>query len=278
MDGVNHQQEAPAGAGQAAGPRRYSDLQGIARALAILETLAEQPLRAKELADALDLKWTTAYRALTHLRETGYVRKDEATGLYAVGSRLYSLGTSYVAHHPMVPVARPILRAAADEAHATAQLVERDRHRSIVLAVAEPASETIPRATAGHHFPLHCGSKGHLLLACADEATIDEYLARPLEQLTRHTVVDPTALRALLDEIRAQGYAVTRRDVQLSTGSLAAPVHDGSGAVVACVCLITSASQLDEREETLLEVVLDAARSISTALGWRPALGARVDP
>ena len=271
MEGVNR--PASVRSQERTGTRRYSDLQGIGRALAILEALAERPMRAKEVADALGLKWTTAYRALAHLREGGYLRRDDTTGLYSVGTRLYAIGASYLANLAIVQLGRPYLRAAADEAAATAQLVERDRDRAVVLAVAEPPSETIPKSTAGFHFPLHAGSKGRVLLAFSDEETIRWYLGRPLEQLTRHTITDPVELRLILARIREQGYAATLRDVQLSTGSVAAPVHDASGAVVACVCLIASAADVEEREARLADVALATARSLSVALGWRPVRG-----
>jgi DNA-binding IclR family transcriptional regulator len=252
--------------------RPYAELQGLGRALAVLEVLAEQPLRAKELADRLGLKWTTAYRTLAFLADTGYVRRDDATGMYTIGVRLYSIGSSYAAHLPLAQAARPTLRAAADETRATAQLVERDGFRSVVVAVAEPASETIPKASMGFHFPLHCGSKGQVLLAYAGDDVVAEYLGRPLQRLTQHTIVDPVELRAKLAAVREQGYAVTRRDVQLSTGSVAAPVHDAAGNVVAATCLIASATDVDANESRLVEAVLDAARSLSTFLGWRPTV------
>ena len=47
--------------------RSYAALQGVGRALDVLETVADRPMRANEIASELGLKWTTAYRTLTHL-------------------------------------------------------------------------------------------------------------------------------------------------------------------------------------------------------------------
>jgi DNA-binding IclR family transcriptional regulator len=113
------------------------------------------------------------------------------------------------------------------------------------------------------------------LLAYESPDFIDEYLDRPLEALTPHTVTDPVLLRELLAEVREQGYAVTRRDVQLHTGSVAAPVYDARGSVVAALSLIANCADLEDREARLVDAVLQAARSVSLLMGWRPPVAAR---
>ena len=255
-----------------AGPRReYAHLQGLDRAMAIVEELADRPMRAKEVAEALAIKWTTAYRTLAYLCDNGFLYRDESTGIYYIGSRLYSIGSSYVAGLPIIQAARPYLKAAVDETGTAGQLVQRDRFRSVALLALEAPSESIPKTAIGFHFPLHCGSKGQVLLAFEDSSFVEEYLSRPLEALTPHTITDRDELRARLAEIREQGYAVTRRDVQLHTGSVAAPVHDARGGI-ASISLIANFADLDEQEARLIDSVLRAARSVSLLLGWRPAL------
>ena len=240
--------------------RQYADLQGLGRAMAILEELADRPMRAKELVEALGIKWTTAYRTLAFLCDNGFLHRDEATGIYYIGSRLYSIGSSYLASLPIIQAARPYLKAAVDGTGTAGQLVQRDRYRSVALLALEAPTENIAKTAIGFHFPLHCGSKGHVLLAFEDPTFVGEYLLRPLEALTSHTIVDPELLRERLAEVRKRGYAVTRRDVQLHTGSVAAPVQDSSDRVVASLSLITNCADLDEREAKLVDAVLQAAR------------------
>ena len=82
---------------------------------------------------------------------------------------------------------------------------------------------------------MHCGSKGQVLLAHADPAFIESYLAGELERLTPETITEPDVLRERLEVIRQQGFAKTEGDVQVFTGSLAAPVFDRHRKVVAAV-------------------------------------------
>lgn len=248
--------------------------------MAVLEEIAERPMRAKEVAEALGIKWTTAYRTIAYLHDNGFLEKrDDASGLYHIGSRLYYIGSSYVNHLPVLQSSEPYLRAAAEDTGATVQLVERYRRRSVVLSVVEPTSSAhIPKTTIGWHFPLHCGAKGQVLLAYAEPAFVQEYLRAPLQALTPHTITDPGELGERLDQIRENGCATTWRDVQLSTGAVAFPVADAGAQVVASVTLIVGHSELKKRETKLIDVASRTAESISMSLGWRPDTGVHVAP
>jgi DNA-binding IclR family transcriptional regulator len=244
----------------------YADLRGVGRAFALLEQIADRPMRASDLARALDMKWTTAHRTLTYLASMGYVERDDGTGRYHVGVRAYAFGSSYVPSLRLAEIARPYLHAASVVGHATAQLVKRDHRQSVVVGVCDPGPDHVPETTVGCNFPLHCGSKGHVLLAFATPEFVDAYLERRLEQLTPYTVTDPNLLRQRLDDIRVRGYALTDRDVRVFSSSVAAPVEDRAGNVVASVTLVVPPADLRERGRRLSEVVVGTARSISQTL------------
>lgn len=262
----------------ASSPRVYADLRGVGRAFALLEQIGDRPMRASDLARALDMKWTTAHRTLTYLASMGYIERDETTGHYFIGVRAYALGSSYVSSLRLSETARPILHAASIMGRATAQLVKRDHRQSVVLSVCDPGRDHVPETTIGCNFPLHCGSKGHVLLAFATPDFIDAYLERRLEQLTPYTVIDPVALRNRLEDVRGRGYALTDRDVRVFSSSVAAPVRDRAGNVVASVTLVVPPEELRERRHHLTEVVVKAARSISQSVAAnRQHAGAPVD-
>lgn len=253
---------APARPGAPAGPA----LQGVGRAFSVLELVADRPLRASEVARGLGLSWATAHRLLAYLTEMGYLDRDPATRRYSVGVRSYSLGSSYLARLPLPHISHPYLEAAATVSGATAQLVKRDHRRSVVLSVVEGRRNHVPETTIGCNFPLHCGSKGHVLLAHAPAAFVDDYLSRPLESLTQWTLVDADILRARFEEIRARGYAVTDRDVRVFSSSVAAPVVDAGGDVVASITLVVRPAELRSRRRQLVDVVRRTAEGVSGLL------------
>ena len=246
-------------------------LKGVNRALLVLEHIASHPGRATDIAEAMGLSWATLHRTLRQLEQGGFLQRDTETGRYSIGRRMWFIGSTYLANHQVLELARQYLQDASRVRGVTVQLVEQSDRQTVVL-YSSHSDDEITKATYGYHFPLHAGSKGQVLLAFSDDAFIDDYLADDLERLTPYTETDPKALRERLATIRAQRYAVTVADVQVFSASVAAPVFDRRNEVVACVCFVTRKSTLrsEERRDRLLEKLLETAQSISLALGWRP--------
>ena len=253
------------------GEEKPAALKGVRRALHVLEYIATHPGRATDIAEALGLSWATLHRTLQQLEEGGFLQRESGSNRYSIGPRMYFIGSTYIASHRVVELAKPYLDAAAGIAAITVQLVERSGYQSVVL-YSTHSDEEITKATYGYHFPLHAGSKGQVLLAYADEAFVDDYLSGELEQLTPSTVNKPKELKAILKRIRAEGYAVTVADIQHFTGSMAAPIFDADNTLVAVVCYVGRKSLMenDSKRERLLESLLKTAHSVSISLGWRP--------
>jgi DNA-binding IclR family transcriptional regulator len=236
----------------------------------ILEVVADRPMRASDIAGRLGLKWTTAHRSLTYLLDNGYLRRDEASGIYRIGPRLHYLGQSYLRNHPLLDAASTALRALAHQTGASAQLNERVGFEATVLMAADPTLEIVPKTSAEYHFPLHTGAKGQVLLAFSEPEVFLDMTSRPLPALTHRTIVDPAELARVLASIREHGYRVTREDVQRGTGSVAAPIFDGSGELAGAACVIVRAGELtEERTEELVAAVTGLTRQASVRLGWR---------
>jgi len=251
--------------------RSYAALQGVGRAMEILESVAAEPMRASDIVQRLELKWTTAYRSLTYLLENRYLRRDEQSGIYSIGPRLYSLGQAYLLGHPLLDAGTLALRNLAHETGGTAQLNERDGFESAVLMAVDERLELIPKTTSEYHFPLHAGSKGQVLLAYSEPGVFLDMTTRALTRLTDQTITDPGALYDRLAEIRDAGHAVTSEDVQRGTASVAAPVLDHSGALVGAICVIKRSSELNAKATPgIVAAVTLAARDISGRLGHRP--------
>ncbi|MEU0686944.1 IclR family transcriptional regulator [Streptomyces uncialis] len=246
-------------------------LQSMDRGMRILELLAERPMRAKELADALGSKWATTHRTLTYLRGSGYVRRDEDSGLHFVGRRMFSIGAAYLDNHALLNNALPAMRALSDERGGFVQIAERDGMFSTAIASVEPrtpADSIMASSMPGRRYPLHTGARSQVLLAHADPELVEEYLASPMEPLTEYSITDPEELRERLDETRRNGYAVTVRDVTMWSVSVAAPVRDRQGDVVASAALINYYED-GGQSAAAPRAIVELARSLSHALGWR---------
>lgn len=256
---------------QRTGNRRYAALQGVGRAMAILETLARRPMRAKDLAQTLQLKWTTAHRTLTYLEEQGYLERSPVSGEYSIGARVYALGSTYLIRNQLAHASRPHLRAAADRMQCGAQANERQALTVITVAGIDPPTD-IPKTSPGFSFPLGVAAKGQVLLAFAPDDVREHKLSAPLPAFTRHTITDPEQMRERLEVIAAEGHAITREDLQLGVGSAAAAVRDADDDVVGCVSLVVRSARMDDDEfgHQLVDTAKQAAADVSLALGWHP--------
>ncbi len=248
-------------------------LQGVARALRLMQLLAEKPMRATVAAETLGVSWATLHRTLTQLVDDEFIEKD-ATGTLRIGRRTWLLGSTYLVGHRLLDLAMPLIPQAVELSPKTVfQLVERSEGTAVVLYSHEAKSgEMITRTTYGHNFPLHTGSKGLVLLAFSTPEFIDSYLQKELIALTSNTITDADLVRKELEKIRLQGYARTMGDVQPFTGSISAPIFDANGEVIAAFCGIVGRAMLDEgpQEAALIDNVTRLAQSLSLGMGWTP--------
>jgi DNA-binding IclR family transcriptional regulator len=250
-------------------------LRGMARSFAVLEFLASSPGRVVDVTRGLGLPWATVHRTVIQLEKAGFLQRDEKTSQYQIGPRLWHIGSSYLANHRVLRAAMPYLAQMQEAEGIVVQITERIGNLAVAVYSAQRLAEDITKAHYGYHFPLHCGSKGQVLLAYEDPAFIDAYLRRDLERLTSETITDPAVLRAELAKIRRAGMALTVADVQPFTGSMSAPIRDGSGKVAASLCFIFRKVLLrnEKRREELQDQLMHMAHSISIDLGWRPDQG-----
>ncbi len=88
----------------------------------------------------------------------------------------------------------------------------------------------------GSRLPVYPTSMGRVLLAGLSDAEVTEYLAKTeLRRLTPHTITDPAELRARLEEVRAQGFALVDQELEEGVRSIAAPITNSRGDVIAAM-------------------------------------------
>ncbi|MDA0636014.1 IclR family transcriptional regulator [Nonomuraea sp. MCN248] len=253
-------------------------VQSLARGLAVIRAFsATAPrLTLSEVARATGLTRAAARRFLLTLTDLGYVRNDGR--LFALTPRVLELGYAYLSSLSLPEVAAPHLERLAAEVHESASVAVLDGED--VVYVARVATARIMRVSIsiGTRFPAYCTSMGRVLLAGLPPADLDAYLARAgLRRLTPRTVTTPAELREELDGIRERGWAMVDQEMEEGLRSIAAPVRDRSGAVVAAVNVSTHASRttVQQARRTLLPPLLATAAKIEADLAsLSPAPGA----
>ena len=243
----------------------------VDKAMTLLECLARHPgAGVTEIAMQTGSTKSQAFRLLHTLEVRGYVGRDEISRGYRLGPRNLLLGERAREQNGLLQVAHPVMQGLAAETGENVNLIVRDGAASVVVDLCESPQPVRLYAEIGRRGPLHAGGGTTVMLAYAPDDVRDAVLAGPLPAYTAHTETDAGRLRTHLRAIRRQGYAVAIEDLDPGAFSVAAPVRDHGGTVVAAVSVAGPLSRLDEeRREEHIARVLRAAETISLRLGWR---------
>ena len=116
--------------------------------------------------------------------------------------------------------------------------------------------------------PLHAVSSGQVLLAFRTPAAIERYLERPMEPFTPNTLVDPDAVRDRLRDVRRRGYSWAIEEFDAGISSVAAPIADASGEVIAAVHIHGPSYRFPRADRTaeLAQIVVAGAATIAAGL------------
>ena len=215
------------------------------RALSVLGAFddAHSRLTLSQIARRAGLALTTTHRLLGELTAwQALERRDD--GSYVIGRRLWHLGLLAPVQLELRQAALPYLQDLYDATRENVQLAVREGSHALYVERLSGRASVPIRSRVGVHLPLHATGVGKVLLAHASADLVDAVLA-DLAAVTPHTVTDPVRLRRELADVRTRGYATTAHEMTVGTSSVAAPVADPSGQVVAALSLVTTARRSD---------------------------------
>ncbi len=214
-----------------------SRVQSIERAFAVLAALADGPIGVTDVAERVDLPKSTAARMLASLAHEGVVEQVPGETRYRLGPRLVTLAARIRPTRSLAPLARPALEALAAQAGEAAGLSVADGRMVHYVDQVGNANPVSVRDWTGSRIPLHAVPSGQVLLAHASPAFVQRYLGRPMEAFTPRTLTTAESLLSRMRAIRRDGYAWAIEEFDEGISSVAAPVADASGEVVAAVHL-----------------------------------------
>jgi IclR family transcriptional regulator, pca regulon regulatory protein len=240
-------------------------VQSLERGLAVIRAFGPNGshLTLSEVARITGLTRAAARRFLLTLVDLGYMHTDGR--LFSLGPRILELGYSYLATLGFAEVAAPHMEelVASVRESSSAAVLDDDE---IVYVVRVPTQRIMTvNIAVGTRFPAYPTSMGRVLLASLSADQLNRYLERLTPRpLTPKTVVDPDELRAIVQQVGAQGYAIVDQELEAGVRSVAAPIQDGKGAVVAAVNVSVHASRvtMESLRKTYLPQLLSTADRI----------------
>ena len=241
----------------------------LARGLHVIRAFAgvDRRLTIADVSRATGLTRAVVRRCLYTLKELGYAGTDGR--MYFLQPRILNLGYSYLSTAPVPIAAQPVLEEMSEalgEASSVAVLDD-----GAVVYVGRAATKRIMSVTlgVGSRLPAYCTALGRVLLAHLTDEQVDIELSKvDWTQHTKHTVTSRARLEEMLVEVRHDGYAINDQELEIGLRSIAVPVRNVVGTVVAAMNVSSQASRVSRRElvERCLPVLRNAADKLSSQL------------
>ena len=198
----------------------------LERVLLLLETVAchEPPPNINEICVSTGLPAPTVYRLVRESIDAGLLQAGPERR-YRLGQRLRQLAIPGPSDQDMARIAKPVLRAAANQ-HRAAFFLSRARGRGVeIINVQTPQDEKISYLHPGLGLrPVHACSCAKAVAAFSEQGLAVKSLRGELRAYTEHTHTDTAVLEAEFEKIRVQGYAECLQELELGICSVAAPI------------------------------------------------------
>lgn len=244
-------------------------VESVRRAVSILRCFSvELPeWGIAELSRRLRMNKSTVFRLLATLEHDGMVQQIEP-GRYVIGFALNEVGSAALGGQSMRIAINEVLQGLVKLTGETAHLAVMENVDVLYIEKHEsPRALKMPSAV-GRRVPLNCTSLGKVLLA----GMPDEQLRRVVfgtrwQALTPYSITDPDALMAEVEQVRRQGYATDREEIEEGLMCIAGPLVDDTGRTCAGVSIAGPSSRVGASLDAYARDVRDACQTLSTRLG-----------
>lgn len=266
---MSAESDDPLADGPAVPERGVHFVQSLERGLAVLRAFsAEDPeLTLSDVARRTGLTRAAARRFLLTLVDLGYVAVDGRS--FSLRPRVLELGYAYLSGITLSEVAVPHLERLSEAVQESSSVAVLDGEDVVYVARVPTKRIMTVAINVGTRFPAYATSLGQVLLSGLSPEELDGYLDRvQLRPLTRRTATDVSALRSKVRRARVQGWCLVDQELEEGLTSVAAPLREPGGRVVAAVNVSTHSNRRPSSslERELVEPLLAAARGIEAEL------------
>ncbi|MGB3502777.1 MAG: IclR family transcriptional regulator C-terminal domain-containing protein [Mesorhizobium sp.] len=244
-------------------------MNGLAKGLAVIETFtSERPRQSiAEAAAASGLDRATARRCLLTLAHEGYADYDGK--FFTLTPRVLRLGVGSLAAMPLPRIVQPLLDALSERIGESTSVSILDGAEIVYVARAAQRKVMSIGLMPGSRLPAYCTSMGRVMLAALTVERAAEILGlAPLAARTSFTLTDAALILAELDRVRAQGFATIDQEVEVGLRSVAVPLLNMHGRVVAAlnVGLPATHATMDGAVEAYLPALRGAQSELRSML------------
>lgn len=255
------------------GPDKYM-VPALERGLRLLQEFGRdsRTLGAPELAQRLKLPRASVFRMLNTLESLGFLDRVDGGNEYRLGMAVLRLGFEYLSSLELTELGQPVIARLCGDIHYPCNIVVRDTRSIVYVAKVTPPRPLASTVYVGTRLPAHATAFGRVLLS---DFTLNElrelYPEDHLERFSPNTPETPQALFHLIAADRERGYVFGEGFYEASIATVAAPVRDHSGRIVAAMgATIPTLHAEQARDAGVVARVCAAADELSGLLNYRP--------
>ncbi len=209
---------------------------GFAKGVKVLEAFGpeRQRLSITDASDISGLDRATARRCLLTLAELGYADYDGK--FFSLTPKILRIGHAWLSATPLPVLLQPHLDQLSERVGHSASASILDNTEIVYIARAAQKRVMSINLMPGSRLPAYSASMGRVLLAALSDAEVDAILAASqMKAHTPRTLTDPRLLKEEIAKVRQQGYAVIDQELEIGLCSIAVPVSNDRGRVVAAI-------------------------------------------
>ncbi len=260
-------------AGKLAAPRPARErLSSVATAIRLLKAFSEDEVEIgiSALARRLGLAKSTVHRLAVTLVSEGLLEQDRETARYQLGIALFRLGALVRRRMTVSNEARPFLYDLRETVNESVHLAILDETEIMYVYNLESTHAIRMRSDIGVRKPAYCTAEGQAILAFAPDETVARVIASGLAARTPKTITSPEKFGKELALTRQRGCAIEDEESEVGMVSIAAPIRDDGGDVVAAVGIAGPVTRLTKKSiAAFMPHVIATADQVSVRLGYR---------
>jgi IclR family pca regulon transcriptional regulator len=209
----------------------------LARGLAVIQAFSQRQceLTVSQISTKTGFSRAAVRRCLYTLTKLGFAASDDSRHFH-LRPRVLALGHSYISSMPLAAMAQPILENVSHILHESCSVATLDRTDIVYIARANVTRIMSIDLVVGSRLPAFCTSMGRVLMADLPVEKLDEFLARvEFKRYTERTVANAEKLRQILRLVQRNGYSIVDQELESGLRSMAVPIRDSAGRVVAAL-------------------------------------------
>jgi IclR family transcriptional regulator, pca regulon regulatory protein len=222
----------------------------LARGLAVIQAFSQRKrqLTVSQISDKTGFSRAAVRRCLYTLSKLGFAGSDDSRHFY-LRARVLGLGHSYISSMPLAAATQPTLEHVSRVLHESCSIATLDGADIIYIARANVTRIMAIDLGVGSRLPAFCTSMGRVLLADLPPDKLEEYLSRvDFKRFTDRTVTSSEKLRQILKLVQRNGYSIVDQELELGLRSMAVPLRNPDGKVVAALNVGTHAQRVSIQE------------------------------